>query len=308
MAPEPTAKRSSVYPLGLIALAAISTASCQARTGASAGGFVGGARDAVQPASFDRIDTLLKQTAAIIRAKVTGISYAYGNCLGPRTIIKLDGVQTLSGTNASDHVELVTFGGKLPNGHFVSASELPRYVEGASYILFLRNTDWRFSPVIGDLAFREENIAGRPVLIDSDGFAVSGVGPSGIERRSAQLTEPAANRFSSRLAGEMMDPPDSIPATPCKGKTCAPSAAEARISEGSGPPYPLGRPVGQSPHPAVLGGIGRAEVASAISPDELMTRIERAADASHVAVGGKLQLRPRLGCWMVTPTDPWRKR
>jgi hypothetical protein len=308
MALEPKAGRPSVYPLGLIVIAAISAASCHPRAGASAGGFVGGDRDVVQPASFDRIDTLLKQTAAIVRAKVTGISYAYGNCLGPRTIVSLDGVQTLAGTNADDHVELVTFGGKLPDGHFVSASELPRYVKGASYILFLRNTDWRFSPVIGDLAFREENIAGRPVLIDSDGFAVSGVGPSGIERHSAQLMEPVANRFGSRLAGEMMEPSDSSAATPCKNGNCEPSAAEARVSAATGPPYPLGRPVGQSPQPAVLGGIGRVEVADAISPEELMVHIKRAADASHIAIGGKLQFRPRLGCWMVTPTDPWRKR
>lgn len=249
----------------------------------------------------------LKQTSAVVRGQVTGISYSYDDCLGPRTVVSLSRVETLTGTSVGDHISLITFGGKLPNGKFVAASELPRYVEGASYVIFLFNRDWRFSPVIGDLAFREETIGGRKVLVDSDGFGVSGIGKLGIERNTARLTEPAMNRFGSARASMVVDAVvEPLAATPCKiGTKC-----ERPTKDGDAVAHellPKGRPIAIAARPAILPGIGAADVSTAIAIDELVAGIERAADESGQRIQGQVQFKPHLGCMRFTPTARWRK-
>jgi hypothetical protein len=286
--------------------AALSAASCY-RPPDQSSGFEGGAKDAVAPESFDRIESLVKQTSAIVRGQVTGVSYSYDDCLGPRTVVSLSGVERLAGTSVDDHISLVTFGGKLPNGKFVTASELPRYVEGASYVLFLFNRDWRFSPVIGDLAFREETIGGRKVLVDSDGFGVSGIGKSGIERNTARLTEPALNRFGSERASMVVDAvAEPLAATPCKaGTKCEPPTTDGDAAARE--LLPQGRPLAIAARPAILPGIGAADVSAAITIDELVAGIGRAADESGQRIQGQVQFKPRLGCMRFTPTARWRK-
>ena len=83
-------------------------------------------------------------------------------------------------------------------GTYVEVSELPRYVLGGRYLLFLRNTDWRYSPVLGDDAYRFERIAGKETLVSTSGRAVTGLGADGIETNTAALTEPV--RAASRVA------------------------------------------------------------------------------------------------------------
>jgi len=295
--------------VSLLVFAALSAASCHPHSAdRSATSFEGGARDAVAPESFDRIDGLLKQTGAIVRGTVSGISYAYGNCLGPRTMVSLTGVETLAGTPVDDHIILNTFGGKTPNGKFVTASELPRYVEGASYVLFLFNKDWRFSPVIGDLAFREETIGGRKILVDSEGYGVTGVGKLGVERNTAQLAEPALERFGSPYRSEVIDRAgDATPVAPCKGGTkCSPPSADGDAATGA--LLQKDRPLTVSARPAILTGIGPADARTALTAGDLVAAIGRAANQSGQQIGGRVQLRPRLGCLRVTPTSPWRRR
>jgi hypothetical protein len=272
--------RACVNAIGLAA-ALVTAGGCRARDPA---------RDAAhadspvtQPDRFDSIDRLLPQLSAVARGTVSDIAYDYSDCEGPRTVIKLRRVETLLGTNIGREVELRTLGGPLPNGKYVSVSELPRYVKGGSYILFLRNTDWRFSSVMGDLAFREETIAGRKVLVDSDGLGVTGVGKSGIERLTDQLTEAAGVRAA--------------------GMTRKPGASE---NAAGAPASAVAHPIDRFARPAVSVGVGAAQVASAISADELVASIKRLASDHRVQIGGRLQPRSRLGCWNVTRTDPWR--
>jgi hypothetical protein len=291
----------------IVMCAALSAASCQ-RAADQSPGFEGSAKDAVAPESFDRIESLVKQTSAIVRGQVTGISYTYDDCFGPRTVVSLSSVETLAGTSVGDHFSLITFGGKLPNGKFVTASELPRYVEGASYVLFLFNRDWRFSPVIGDLAFREETIGGRKVLVDSDGFGVSGIGKLGIERNTARLTEPALNRFGSKRASMVMDAlPEPLAVTPCKaGTRCEPMTTDGDSTARE--LLPQGRPIAVAARPAILPGVGAAEVSAAISIDDLVAGFGRAAEESGQRLVGQVQFKPRLGCMRVTPTSRWRRK
>lgn len=309
MALKPIESRTTpgVLQAVIVICIALSAASCHRQEDRSAG-FEGGAKDAVAPESFDRIESLLKQTSAIVRGKVTGISYSYDDCIGPRTVVSLSRVETLAGASVGDNISLITFGGKLPNGKFVTASELPRYVDGASYVLFLFNRDWRFSPVIGDLAFREEAIGGRKVLVDSDGFGVSGIGKLGIERNTARLTEPALNRFGSQRASIVMDAmTEPLSVTPCRaGARCEPSTTDGDAAAGE--VLPQGRPIAVTARPAILQGIGPTEVSAAITVEELVAGVGRAADKSGQRLGGRAQLKPRLGCMRVTPTARWRQR
>ena len=81
----------------------------------------------IPPDQFDSIGMLLPQLYAIVRGKVTDISYDYLDCQGPRTVVKLSRIETLIGEKVDSEIELRTFGGPLPNGNYVSASELPRF-------------------------------------------------------------------------------------------------------------------------------------------------------------------------------------
>ena len=301
-----TGKRPGGLRATIVMFTALSAASCH-RPADRSPGFEGGARDAVAPEAFDRIESLIRQTSAIVRGKVTGISYSYDDCFGPRTIVSLSGVATLAGTDVGDHISLSTFGGKMPNGKYVTASELPRYVEGATYVLFLFNRDWRFSPVIGDLAFREESIVGRKVLVDSDGFGISGIGKLGIERNTARLTEPALNRFGSERASMVMDAmTEPLAVTPCKaGTPCAPATADGDTAAREQPSQ--GRSIAIAARPAILPGIGLNDVGAAISIDDLVADIARVAAESGQRIGGQARLEPRLGCLRVTPTARWKR-
>ena len=91
----------------------------------------------------------------------------------------LANVRPLFGT-APSVAEIRQFGGLLPDGRMVVASELPVFVEGKEYVLFLRNTKWNVSPVVGDLALRVEAVEGNEVLVNSDGQAITGIGSAGL--------------------------------------------------------------------------------------------------------------------------------
>lgn len=261
----------------------------------------------IPPDQFDSIGMLLPQLYAIVRGKVTDISYDYLDCQGPRTVVKLSRIETLIGEKVDSEIELRTFGGPLPNGNYVSASELPRYAIDASYVVFLRNTDWRFSPVMGDLAFREEVIADRPVLIDSDGVAVSGVSGIGVERQTGQLMEPAGLHVVGADGGrEVLQPDDAGAIRKCERGTKCVAPEIAAEADKRALHSATKDPTNRFARPAVLKGIGPAELVAAISTDELVDRIRRYADDLGIAIGGRLELEPRLGCWNVTLTDPWR--
>jgi len=83
----------------------------------------------------------------------------------------------------------------MPDGRWFRASEMPRFALGSRYVFFIRNTDWTFAFIIGELAYRVEMIAGRSVLVNGNGQAVTGLFESGIETNTVALTEPTGNRY-----------------------------------------------------------------------------------------------------------------
>ena len=104
----------------------------------------------------------------------------YSDEAGPWTRVFLSNVRVLFG-DAPSTVEIRHFGGPLPSGRLMVAAELPVFVHGKEYIVFLRNGEWNVSPVVGDLALRVEPWGGGEVLVNSDGQAVTRVGAGGVE-------------------------------------------------------------------------------------------------------------------------------
>ena len=85
-------------------------------------------------------------------------------------------------------------------------SEIPTLALDSDYVVFLRNTDWTLSPVVGNLVFRVETIGGREMLIDPGGHAVTGWGPEGPSLSTAAITETVG---SKRRAYKNPPTPDS---------------------------------------------------------------------------------------------------
>ena len=120
------------------------------------------------------------QTAAIVDGLVTDIQYDYSEQEGPWTRVILSKVRPLAG-DAPETIEIRHFGGPLPKGALMVAAELPVFVLGKEYVVFLRNTKWNVSPVVGDFAFRVDTVDGTEVVVNSDGQPVLQVSGRGIE-------------------------------------------------------------------------------------------------------------------------------
>jgi hypothetical protein len=123
--------------------------------------------------------TAIAQTAAVVEGSVADIQYDYTDEDGPWTTVMLSDVRAHFGESAP-FVEIRHFGGPLPNGKMLVAAELPVFELKKRYVVFLRNTAWNLSPVVGDLAFSVESVGGAEALLNSDGQPVTEVGAAGI--------------------------------------------------------------------------------------------------------------------------------
>jgi hypothetical protein len=141
------------------------------------------------PAPINDLQSAMRQTAAVVEGVVTDIHYDYSEQEGPWTRVFMSSVRVLLGS-APSTVEISQFGGPLPNGRLMVAAELPVFVLGKTYIVFLRNNTWNVSPVVGDLALRVETVAGSEVLVNSDGQPVTKLGAGGVEVGAALFEGP----------------------------------------------------------------------------------------------------------------------
>lgn len=130
-------------------------------------------------APADDLRSAVSQAAAIVEGVVTDIQYDYSEEQGPWTRVILSKVRALSG-DAPETIELRHFGGPLPKGTLMVAAELPVFVRDREYIVFLRNTRWNVSPIVGDYAFRVDKADDTEVVVNSDGQPVLQVSTRGI--------------------------------------------------------------------------------------------------------------------------------
>ncbi|MBC7789612.1 MAG: hypothetical protein H7Z74_06680 [Anaerolineae bacterium] len=261
--------------------------------------FPGDTTGIVRPRALNDLSSVVSQLNAIVQADVRDISTAFDRCEGPRTVLHLRNVRSLLGHPHAGDMELRVFGGPLPDGRYARASESPRYVAGRRYLLFLFNTDWRFSPVIADLAFRLEPVARREVLVSPDGHGVTGVSALAVETQTRMLFLPQGlpGVGSVRVA--------RTPETqfvPC-GMNSDGSPRCPRLPVDSQPP----RETFVAADPFIPRPPSAEDVINTIDSKELVRKIDSAATAIGVKPGGYFASRSRLECWDVVPSTGARK-
>ncbi|RYZ41342.1 MAG: hypothetical protein EOO71_12415 [Myxococcaceae bacterium] len=139
------------------------------------------------PHAVDSLLSLLDQTAAVVEGEVTDLRSEYSPRTGPWTVVTLGNVRAHLG-DAPAELRLKQMGGLLPDGRQRVVSHVTRFVRGARYVVFLRNTGWSLSPVLDGQAFRVESVGGREVLVGAEGGLVSGLGAAGV-RQTAPVFE-----------------------------------------------------------------------------------------------------------------------
>ncbi|NOJ96854.1 hypothetical protein HMI51_28430 [Corallococcus coralloides] len=139
------------------------------------------------PRAVDSLLSLFDQTASVVEGEVTDVRSEYSPRTGPWTVVTLGNVRAHLGA-APRELRLKQAGGVLPDGRQLVVSHVPRFVRGARYVVFLRNTGWSLSPVLDEHAFRVESVAGREVLVGAEGGLVAGLGSAGV-RQTAPVFE-----------------------------------------------------------------------------------------------------------------------
>jgi hypothetical protein len=96
----------------------------------------------------------LAQTAAIVEGTASQISSEYTEQTGPWTRLEFTDVVVHRGRIGAEPLAFVQRGGLYPDGRRLKVSHVPEFVAGARYLMFLRNTRWNLSPIVGGYALR----------------------------------------------------------------------------------------------------------------------------------------------------------
>jgi hypothetical protein len=165
---------------------------CALRAATAAALLAAGAAPAhsATPRGLDSLRGIIERTAAVVEGDVTAIRYDYDEREGPRMRVSLGDPRVHLGNAPAGPLQLQSMGGPLPDGRFLLIPELPRFSEPGHYLVFLENTTWFYSPVVGALALRVEVVDGAELLINPEGFAVTGIGNSGLSYEGPQLFAP----------------------------------------------------------------------------------------------------------------------
>jgi hypothetical protein len=267
----------------------------------------------IPPAPLDTPTQMLAQTAAIFRGTLKRVHLTYDLCGGPRTVYVFEDSSSLAGLAVEPNVTLKVLGGQTPAGTWVSVSELPQLALDSEYVVFLRNTDWTYSPIVSNLVFRQETVGGRQVLVEPEGHLVTGWGEDGPTLSAATVSEPVGHqRRSLRDVPRPPPPPHAtsgIPdprtvvhatgagnadrATPKNADASLPASASSMTAEDI-------RASGMFARPALT----EAAVANepSVTTESFMSSVAAAAERANVRIGGRLTLEPYWKCWSSTPT------
>jgi hypothetical protein len=129
--------------------------------------------DAAKPGPVENALGAVQQTAAVVEGTVQTLDPEFAEDTGPWTRVTLTGVVVHFGEAPAEKLSFVRRGGQYPDGRTLHLSHSPEFVRGAHYLVFLRNTSWNLTPVVGEYAFRfEKGEDGRELLIAPDGGVV----------------------------------------------------------------------------------------------------------------------------------------
>ena len=193
-------------------------------------------RPAPRPATSMR--SVLEQTGAIVEGVVTHQSESYDRVTGPRTAVTLSKLRVHAGNledESSQETVLDLFGGHLPDGREISATTVPQFADGQRALVFLRNTRWSLSPVVGLLAFDIRSDGGVDHIYHGKNPVV-GISEVGIQTQSTAMAA------DSNDDEELRDkPPKLLPALTVEellGRTKAYAASIGITIEGRYDPKP----------------------------------------------------------------------
>lgn len=269
----------------------------------------------IAPAPIDSSQQMLAQTATIFRGVLKEVHFTYDDCAGPRTNYVFSDSTTLIGTQVQPQVTIRVFGGPTPYGTWAEISEHPQLALDSEYVVFLRNTDWTYSPIVGNLVFRREMLAGREVLVDPTGHAVTGWGESGPLLSAGPVSEAVGQQIRSYRHAEA---PTQIPhpnsaatdpnpiVKPATGSALAPALGRTEGSAIAGAPsFAEIHKLGLFERPATSG----AAIVNVplVSAESLVVAVRAAAGRAHVSIGGRLALDPYWRCTGATTTVRGRR-
>ena len=264
----------------------------------------------IAPESFEKSTKIFAQTATVFSGVLKEVRFTYDPCAGPRTHYIFEEATTVIGTPVRGELTLKSFGGPTPNGRWMDWSEGQKFALHSRYIVFLRNTDWTYSPILGDLAYRIERVAGREVLLSSTGRAVVGWGETGPILSAVVVSGAVGDRLHGYRDANSRPKADrpSYLSSPVTGQFKP--ASEALIPNAQRPEEPQSLP--GTPTAAEIQRSGMFDRPSlstdtlgserTLSADQFVALIGQAAKRDHVDVGGRLTLEPYWKCWSVTST------
>jgi hypothetical protein len=264
----------------------------------------------IAPAPVDSSAQMLRQTAVVFRATLRSVQFTYNDCSGPRTNYVFSDSRSLVGAQVDAQITVSVLGGPTPNGTWIRVREIPQLALDSQYVTFLRNTDWTLSPIIGNLVFRLEMIAGREVSVSPTGHAVTGWGENGPLLSDApvseavgrqllryRLSDPSTQAGHSSSAetnpGADVAPATGDPPAPATGRTQNTTIARA-------PTLAEARRVGLFARPAVSGQAIADE--RTVSVESFVTEVRDSADRARINIGGRTALTPYWRCWGYIPT------
>lgn len=266
----------------------------------------------IPPAPVDHSVQILGQTATIFRGSLKSVQFTYDICAGPRTNYVFSNSSSLAGAQVQSDVTVKVLGGPTPSGKWLRVSELPQLALDSQYVTFLRNTDWTFSPIVGNLVFRVETIAGREVLVDPSGRAVVGWGEDGPLLSAGSVSEAVGSQLRGYRGSDAPDPADQASSgapdpkgevRPADGAAPAPVPAPGRTQDSlfaRAPSLAETRRAALFARPALsASAIGNEPTASI---ESFVAAAKAAADRAQVNIGGRLTLDPNWRCWSITPT------
>lgn len=156
--------------------------------------------------SLRRREHPVRGVVAIVKATVDEVWQQYDEKLGPRTKVRLRDVVTLAGREP-DSDTFSQLGGPMPDGDFLSISELPTFVAGATYLIAFGKGPGVITPTWAGLVFRVlETPTGRLVVAGPGGQLVQSVSEGRLSFGSRQVVEELPlDHASGGLRGQRVD-------------------------------------------------------------------------------------------------------
>jgi hypothetical protein len=267
----------------------------------------------IAPGPVDSPTQMLSQTAAIFRGKLKEVHFTYDLCGGPRTLYVFGDSSSLAGVAVEPNVTVKVLGGQTPAGTWVSVSELPQLALDSEYVVFLRNTDWTYSPIVSNLVFRQETVGGRQVLVEPEGHVVTGWGEDGPTLSAATVSGPVGHQRRSLRDVPRPPPPPHATSGTTDPRTVVSAAgagnADRPTTNDAGAAVTASassmtaeniRASGMFARPALTESAVANE--PSVTTESFVASVTAAAERANVRIGGRLTLEPYWKCWNSTPT------